>query len=401
MLRTFLTLAVACGAIPGTIPHAEAVTYKLLYSFQGGSDGASPQASLVNVDGILYGTTFSGGASGLGAVFSLNPATGAEQVVYSFKGGDDGANPAAALIKVGHTLYGTTSVGGGSKYCGSGCGVVFSLNPETGAEKIIHAFEGGSDGAYVVASLISVDGILYGTTAFGGGFEDCESINGDGCGTVFSLNPKTSAEQVVHAFNGRDGYWLQASLISVGGALYGTDPIVGPLSRGAVFTLNPTTGAVTDQYLFQGGSDGENPYASLIEVGSTLYGTTAVGGASGGGTVFSFSPTTGAEKVVYSFAGGHDGAYPYGGLINAGNYLYGTTSDGGRSANCKYGCGTVFSLNLMTGAKRVEYRFQGGSDGYYPRVSMIKVGGALYGTTEQGGSTNCSGGCGTVFAIMP
>ena len=77
----------------------------------------------------------------------------------------------------------------------------------------------------------------------------------------------------------------------------------------------------------------------MINVGGTLYGTTADGGANGKGTVFSVTKS-GKESVVYSFAGGSDGAIPTAGLVNVRGTLYGTTADGGGPNNY----GTVFSI---------------------------------------------------------
>src|SRR5271156_792334 len=122
---TLLAVVLGCTAAhPGRA--ADAASYHVLYSFQGGSDGTAPFASVINVGGTLYGTTYSGGAGcpapGCGTVFSITPG-GSESVVYAFKGGTgDGELPKAALIDVGGTLYGTTVSGGAF-----GGGTVFSL----------------------------------------------------------------------------------------------------------------------------------------------------------------------------------------------------------------------------------------------------------------------------------
>jgi uncharacterized repeat protein (TIGR03803 family) len=160
-------------------------TQKVLHSFDG-TDGANPAASLVNVKGTLYGTTASGGAYGggpkycCGTVFSITPG-GIEKVLYSFSGGSDGADPIAPLIDVHGMLYGTT-LRGGSRSCRlrffpKGCGTVFSVTTE-GAEKVLHIFGSGTDGTRPTASLTYVDGTLYGTTSTGGRY---------GYGTVFAL----------------------------------------------------------------------------------------------------------------------------------------------------------------------------------------------------------------------
>jgi uncharacterized repeat protein (TIGR03803 family) len=407
-----------------------------VYSFAGGSDGAYPQAALLSVGSTLYGTTWSGGTSGNGTVFSINPATGAEAVVHSFAGGADGASPLAALISVGGMLYGTTSSGGTT-----GNGTVFSINPATGAETVLYSFAGGTDGAGPGAALLNDGGIFYGTTELGGT---------TGNGTVFSINPATGAETVLYSFEGgADGDRPIASLIEVGGTLYGTTTLGGTGSSydyGTLFSFNPATGAHLVLHQFTGGSDGDQPQTGLLRVGGTLYGTTSFGGASNG-TVFSFNLAKGLESVVYSFAGGSDGSYPTAALVSADKTLYGTTEFGG-PANA----GTVFSVNPATGTETVLYSFTGGAvirssdnalqninstlflsssvggsanlgdvveinpangtateliaftnaaEGAYPEAALIEAGSTVYGTTESGGNGSCTGGCGTVYSVNP
>lgn len=380
------------AALPAAGP-AQAGRLKTLYLFQGGSDGSDPVASPLNVAGTLYGMTRLGGATHIfGTVYSLNPTSGAETVVHSFRNKRDGVYPEASLIDVGGTLYGTTTEG--DTY-----GTVFSLNPTTDAETVVYSFKGGSDGAYPEAGLVNVGGTLYGTTAGGDSLADL--------GTVFALNPATGAETALYAFKGgSDGAEPQASLISVGGTLYGTTQGEGnSTDYGTVFSLNLATGVETVLHAFQGGSDGATPEAGLINVGGTLYGTTVGGEASGDyGTVFSLNPTTGAVAVVYRFQGGSDGEFPYS-LIDVSGTLYGTTGAGG-STKClsNLGCGTVFSLNPASGVETILHSFQGGKDGTFP-TGLLNVGGKLYGTTAgepfRGKCSGSLGQCGTVFEIKP
>jgi uncharacterized repeat protein (TIGR03803 family) len=113
------------GAGCGTVfeMKADGSGYEVLYRFAGDPDGAHPKAGLTNVNRRLYGTTVEGGASGHGAVFTIDPTSGVEQLVHSFAGGADGSSPEAGLIEVGSTLYGTTSAGGAHN-----CGTVYSLS---------------------------------------------------------------------------------------------------------------------------------------------------------------------------------------------------------------------------------------------------------------------------------
>ena len=141
--------------------------------------------------------------------------------------------------------------------------------------------------------------------------------------------------------------------------------------------------------------DGANPYAGLLNVKGTLYGTTVEGGTSGYGTVFKIT-ASGKEKVLYSFSGRTtDGGYPYGGLVDVDGRLYGTTSSAGSSACYSSGCGTVFKITT-SGKESTVYSFQGGSsDGAFPEAGLIYVKGAFYGTTVGGGPNND----GTVFKL--
>ena len=152
----------------------------VLYSFKGPpDDGDLPAAGLVNVKGALYGTTEFGDTTGDGTVFSVT-TSGTEKLLYSFKGYGDGVAPLASLVNVKGTLYGTTFHGGAN-----GPGTVFSITP-SGTEKVLYSFQGNPDGAYPVAGLVNVKGTLYGTT-WEGGAHSCRSTGN--CGTVFSLSP--------------------------------------------------------------------------------------------------------------------------------------------------------------------------------------------------------------------
>jgi uncharacterized repeat protein (TIGR03803 family) len=144
---------------------------------------------------------------------------------------------------------------------------------------------------------------------------------------------------VLHSFGGSgDGKLPYAGVISVKDRLYGTTLEGGANSDGAVFKIT-RSGAETVLHSFGGSGDGVNPLAGLISVKNTLYGTTYSGGADLLGTVFSIKPS-GAETVLYSFKGGsEDGNYPYAGVISVNGTLYGTTYSGGANAS-----GTVFAL---------------------------------------------------------
>ncbi len=300
--------------------------HRVLHSFKGGSDGSSPEASLLDVDGTFYGTTVNGGGPGdEGTVFTVS-AAGNESVLYRFRGGRDGANPYAGLVRAGGTLYGTTA-GGGTKSLGT----VFTIS-SSGRETVLHSFgKRVRDGATPAAPLTPFRGTLYGTTSFGGAF--CATA---GCGTVFAISPQ-GTERVLYSFGGgNDGAMPAAPLTVLKSTLYGTTRAGGASNDGTVFAITPN-GKVRILHAFKGGADGAAPLG-LTAVGDTLYGVTSGGGSRRNGTIFTIA-ASGDERVLYAFKGGSDGAMPEGGLLSAGGKLYGTTAAGGSS-----GAGTIFSI---------------------------------------------------------
>jgi uncharacterized repeat protein (TIGR03803 family) len=173
----------------------------VLYSFKGGSaDGEDPLAGLTNVNGMLYGTTYEGGANRCGSsgqkcgtVFTLAPS-GTESVLHSFGAGTDGAEPEAGLTNVNGTLYGTTSAGGVRCRHG-GCGTIFAITI-SGTETVLHSFGAGTDGMAPAGDLLNITGTLYSTTRDGGKND---------LGTVFSIRTDGKGETVLHSFAGGPG----------------------------------------------------------------------------------------------------------------------------------------------------------------------------------------------------
>lgn len=433
-----LSIAISAGMVAYAFvqpaPAAQDAKYreKVVYSFCSRTnceDGHNPEG-LIDVNGMLYGTTFSGGRSGgcradggCGTVFSVDLSTGQEKVLYTFcsvPNCADGGNPQSGLIDVNGMLYGTT-LGGGITGCGGyGCGTVFSINLRTGKEKTLYSLcrlANCADGSSPVSGLINMSGTLYGTTDLGG--TNCHGEYESGCGTVFSLDPTSGTEKVLYSFCSRqnctDGAFPSANLIAVNDVLYGTTGGGGMNGWGTVFSLDPGTGTEKVTYSFCGKTnctDGADPLdAGLVDVNGKLYGTTMLGGTNTNycspvyvpcGTVFSIDPGTGAETVLYSFCSEQncaDGVAPVGGLIAVDSKLYGTTSQGGDfEGDCSAtGCGTGFSVDLNTGTQTTLHSFTASPDGDGPLTGMVAVNGTLYGTTAWGGGESVGGG--SVFVL--
>jgi uncharacterized repeat protein (TIGR03803 family) len=404
LLAATAALALAVALTPTTLTakrsHSggKSVTETVLYSFQGGTDGAYPYGLLMDAAGNLYGTTNQGGATDNGTVFQLDTG-GHETVLYSFRGGADGQGPVAGVIMdSAGNLYGTTQSGG--PYSG---GIAFKLD-SSGKETVLHRFGGVNDGATPLAALVrDRSGNLYGTASAGGTY---------GGGTVFKID-KNGKETALWNMDWPDpAFPFDGLVMDAKGELYGTTTQGGGGTNGGygvVFELNPHTGVPTVLYKFKGYPDGDYSEAGLLrDSAGNLYGTTESGGSNcspyGCGTVFKVTKT-GKETVLHSFdASGKDGNQPIAGVVRdkAGN-LYGTTPWGDSLGCGGNGCGTVFKLDTA-GKETVLYRFQGGTDGAYPQGGLILGNdGSLYGATQQGGTgTGCGGaGCGTIWKMTP
>lgn len=268
----------------------------MLYNFLGGSDGALPYGARLIFDqaGNLYGTAFSGGVacpgspSGCGVVYELIPSEGGgwkEKILYSFTGKPDGASPWAGVIfDPARNLYGTTQFGGAYGY-----GTVYELSPSGSGwtEKVLYNFQNQQDGGQPFAGLIfDSSGNLYGATTIGG--------TGGG-GTVFELNPSGAgwSFQLLYGFASTPGHLAQGPTASLvmdnGGNLYGATAGDGAYAFGAVFKLTLSSSGAwtyTSLYDFQGLDDGRTPRSNLVfDKYGNLYGT-ATRGMTGYGLVF-------------------------------------------------------------------------------------------------------------------
>jgi uncharacterized repeat protein (TIGR03803 family) len=265
---------------------------KVLYDFKNAPDASDPRAGLIDIAGTLYGTSFSGGAEGTGTVYKL-ASSDTESVLYSFSSRrprHDGKNPAASLVNVDGTLYGTTYQGGTKDR-----GTVFKIT-QSGDETVLHNFQGGpDDGAYPIGGLVRVGGALYGTTTAGaiGGCKGCGDH--EHYGTIFTITA-SGKETLLYRFKGYpdDGANPYGQLIKVNGTLYGTTETGGVSCAvthgcGTIFSIT-SSGAETVLHSFVSKTDGALPLAGLIDVDGVLYGTTSSGGAYNGGTVFAFIP---------------------------------------------------------------------------------------------------------------
>jgi uncharacterized repeat protein (TIGR03803 family) len=379
-MKTCISALLVIAAFAAMSGHSRAADLMTLVSFcslANCADGEGPQAGVIaDANGNLFGTTVGGGTGsnngipGGGTVFEVaKTASGYAStplVLHNFCSGDyyflcgDGKFPEAGLILDAHgNLFGTTLSGGGVPIMfGGDVGTVFEISG-TGFNKLAEFNFLSVSFAYGYAPLagliLDANGNLFGTTSLGGD----PSCNpgppaSGGCGTVFEI----------------------------GG------------------------GGFTTLVRFNG-TDGASPEAGLIlDTNGNLFGTTARGGAHGGGTIFEIAKTsTGyatTPTILYSFCAQTncaDGAVPVAGRFDADGNLFGTTGEGGA-----YGGGTVFEIvktasgYASTPTILVSFcSLANCADGAGPAGGVIAdANGNLFGTTGGGGAS----GDGTVFEIV-
>jgi len=341
-------------------------------------------------------------------------------ILHQFTGGTDGSNPySSPVMDRGGNLYGVAPFGG-QQSCqtqnGIGCGTAFKLSHRgTGwVFSTLYQFTGHGDGANPIGNLaVSSDGTVYGATD-GGGNLNCRATYGDGCGTVFRLQPQPNFcaslscpwnETQLYKFTGlNDGSDLLAGVVlDQHGNLYGAAYAGGSSGLGVAYEVSPSGSNWTEStiHTFAGGSDGANPSTTpILDAGGNLYGTTAFGGGAGGcrdggcGSVYELSPSGSQwiESILYNFSGGNN--QPQGGLVfDPQGDLYGTFVHPGNGVFQLVPSNGNWTFNLLY---TQEDQIQG-----FRSTLARDAAGNLYGTSETDGNGNCLLGCGFVYRLSP
>lgn len=385
-LGTFLLLALASQP-------ALTQTYNVIYNFPGDTGGATSYAGpTLDQFGNLYGSTNLGGATGNGSVYRLtnNGSSWVYTTLYSFFGTPDGSGPAFGSVAIGpdSRLYGTTEGGGVF-------GTVWSVQPAATTcssfsclwkDTVLHRFGSGQDGSQPIGGVVlDATGNVYGTNNLGGA---------NGNGAVFEvkhLGP-TWTESLLYSFTGGTDAVNPVAGVTLdpSGNLFGTTSFGGANGVGAVYQMVHSQEGWRESviYSFQGLSDGQNPVGGVIlDQAGNLYGTTFDGGDNGGGTVYELTSSRQGWTftTLYSFTGGFGG--PYNDLTwDASGNLYGTTNGDGA-----FGLGSVFKLTPGDNGWTLTdlHDFAGGNDGASPYGSVaVDSQGNVFGTAAVGGTAN-------------
>jgi uncharacterized repeat protein (TIGR03803 family) len=349
------------------------------------TDGAHPFSELVEGnDGMLYGTTVTGNNStDHDTIFKLNPDGSGFTVLMNFDSSTTGGNCWGGLLLGSNgVLYGTTYYGGTGD-----AGTVFMLNQDGTDFAVLKNFDASTTGGSSYARLLEVDKVLYGTTYVGG--------NGN-AGTVFKLNRDGTGFAVLKHFDNTVTGGHPAAGITVGrdGVLYGTALHGGSSLFGTVFKLN-TDGSAFSVLQHLTFSTGGYSQARLLQGSDgALYGTANEGGSFEGGTLFKLNTDGSNFTVLRNLHPTAEGTFPIAGLIEGSDgKLYGTTLHGGT-----YDWGTVFEINPDGTGYRVLKRFDYSTTGGFLAGGLIQGSdGALYGAAAYGGDDEF----GTIFRLLP
>lgn len=403
-VMTFLALAASA-----TKP-AQAQAYSVLHTFTNVPDGSAPYPLIQDKHGNLYGTTEWGGAlcggggATCGTVFKVD-RVGTETVLYRFGGGNDGANPVAALVQdAAGNLYGTTRGNGAIPAFST----LFKIDP-SGHETVLHVF----DPSFQVCcqdSPLALDeaGNLYGMSPYAGE-ADC-GVNQVGCGSLYELT-RSGKLKLLHIFKGPDGIRPEGGLVrDAKGDLYGTtylggdlscESIGGPSGCGTVFKLS-SDGKETVLHRFSGHADGANPLGLIQDPEGNLYGIAGFGGdlncyeGAGCGTIFKVD-TSGKFSVFFTFTPDimPEPSFAIHLLRDPEGNLYGVNQIGGANFS-----GFLFKIDA-SGKFTNLFNFPSTAEVQDGSVPMgVDSAGNFYGSMLIDGSrANCEFGCGTVFKI--
>lgn len=404
---TPLNLSIHIFGTPPTLDEE----YNLLHDFGDGTvvnDGTSPGSIFQAFDGNLYGVTSNGGAYGVGAIYQMTPQGNSVNLFYSFNLANGVSHPSSLFQGSDGNFYGIAGT------------IIFRVSGSGQFISIFHNFGTNTTGfgPTVITCMQASDGNFYGTTSFQG-IPRVYQV-----GSIFKITPQGVLTNLNY-FTGDFDYPNNCAEYPVGGLLqaadgtfygtteYGGSTIIPNIQEtsgyGTLFNFetvgnsgSPGSNSGLPHNFGATPGDGTHPVSTLIQgVDGNIYGTTSGGGTYGFGTIFQYSPSSGAYAVLHSFGDPtvpNDGTNPTFPLIQAldGNF-YGTTSTGGGSANA----GVIYQMVLTPNGTqpasiKILHTFGGAGDGAGPTSPLFQsTAGNFYGTTGGG-----SAGGGTIYVVQ-
>lgn len=369
-------MAVVAAALSAPVLTAQAGSFTPLHTFAKGTDGAYVTGLPLVVGNTLFGATSEGGntgcqRAGCGTIYAIDLATNTETVLHRFD--DDrinrqyGYTPQGGLTMVGSLLYGAARFGSVVK--SSKPGLLFTIDPGTGIEQVVYNFDKEKLGSHGVVTngFTPAQGLLFGTVLAGRDYvgfvykfdpataelhvlydlpknsqlnspitvdSTASHLWGTTANQLFALTAKTRKVKMLYTFNRlRPGYAPIGSMTLFDNTLYGADQMggrkmcQGVYECGTLFRFDLAANKMTVAHYFNGGRDGADPTTGPTLLNGILYGTTNAGGANNNGTIYAYDPSSGVETVVYSMPADALGG-TNSGLTTDGIALYGSYGGG-------------------------------------------------------------------------
>jgi uncharacterized repeat protein (TIGR03803 family) len=329
--------------------------YMVIHSFNTNSltDGDYPTGDIVvTPDGWLCGTTVYGGANNVGTIYKISTNGMNFSLIHSFASHNidnpDNAteDPENLMQAKDGSLYGII-VGNTGGY--GGC--VFKLESDAGGYSEIHTFGVNPNGDLNLPTTGLVqgpDGALYGGTF--SGYRDVSEAGG-----IYRVSEDGLVYSVIYTFPGTGGTFpdepYSAFCIGTNGVLYGTTVYGGSNGLGCVFSVNTNGLGFKQMYAFAdlGNHTSLFPKSLIQGRDGELYGTTAYGGSVGVGMAFRIEPSGKSFADIWDFSSGNspDGENPSSGLTQGvDGHFYGVTANGGKNSGDFLGEGAVYAISL-------------------------------------------------------
>ena len=262
-----------------------------------------PVQSQLNTGDILV-TDWNAGTGTRGALFRVNPSTGARIVLSDFgSGANQAVNPYGVAVESSGNILVTDADAGSS-----GRGVLFRVDPTTGARTVLSNFgSGANQGVNPVGVAVESSGNILVIDWLAGT---------DYKGALFRVDPTTGARTVLSDFGSGANQGVEPVGVAVesSGNILVIDWDAGTNERGALFRVDPNTGARTVLSDFgSGDNQGAEPSGVAVESSGNILVTDPNAGTGGFGALFRVNPTTGARTVLSNFgSGANQGVEPVG-----------------------------------------------------------------------------------------
>ena len=360
---------------------------QIIHSFEFDFPGSEPKdQTLVEYNGIIYGTTTEGGTYDQGVLYAYNLATEEYTVAVHFKEEVTGSEPSGALmVSPTGIIYGTTQFSGPS----GDDGVLFAYDTVTDSLEILLEFMNTPISGFRTTIFLANDGNIYGTSPFAGA---------NSRGLLFQIDLNSLAYTTIYEFNDdvlQDGFRPQNQLIEgTPGILYGTTYQGGLNDNGVLFQYDYLNSSFTKLVDFESATSGSIGEGRLL-LGSNnlIYGVNYAGGTNNAGTIFEYDPVAEVLVVLHNFEQ-TEGRSPESGLTETTNgVFYGNTYSGGNN-----GDGVVYEYNLNTNTYTKKFDFDRDIEGNDAEGELLYASnGMLYAALSDGSPGNF----GSVYEYAP